>query len=129
MVRAISYKSAVFWMIPLQSSNGARWQNSAPKVHNGRRDNQDLRLRLSARRAVSRSRRAAMRSLAQLENSLCQLPQHKNRPKSKKQLTTASVVARFYWISITQSRTTCQKIRNWKSDFSRDGSLNHRLWS
>jgi hypothetical protein len=30
MDRAISYKSAAYWMIPLQSSNGARWQNRAP---------------------------------------------------------------------------------------------------
>src|SRR5260370_41227260 len=30
MDRAISYKSAAYWMIPLQSSNRARWQNRAP---------------------------------------------------------------------------------------------------
>jgi hypothetical protein len=83
MVRAISYKSAAFWMIPLQSSNGARWQNSAPKDHNGRRHNQDLRLRLSVRRAVSRSRRSATRSLAELENSLGQLPQLKTVPNQR----------------------------------------------
>jgi hypothetical protein len=39
--------------------------------------------------------------ISRRKNSLCQLPQHKNRPKSKKQLNTVSVVARFYWISIT----------------------------
>jgi hypothetical protein len=59
----------------------ARWQkNSASKDYNGRRDNQDLRLPLSVRRAVSRSCRAARRSLAELEFTL-PITTTKNRPK------------------------------------------------